>query len=136
MCVPPSTITSCFGQRARYDDWAGGARDCVAYLRMHTAHHPDDPRLRGLLARMAPHGDFPRWWQAREVAVQGTGHKVFHHPVAGTPVLDRDTLTSSTAPGQHIVVWTAQPGSPSARGLRRLAADASAHASPAPAAHG
>ncbi|MGD1225809.1 helix-turn-helix domain-containing protein [Streptomyces krungchingensis] len=115
--------------RALYDDWHAGARACVAYLRMHTARHPDDPGLRDLLARMDPHADFQRWWQAREVAVQGTGNKVFHHPVAGTLVLDWDTLTSSTAPDQHIVVWTAQPGSPSEQGLRRLATDAAAQGS-------
>ncbi|MET8815117.1 helix-turn-helix domain-containing protein [Streptomyces sp. NPDC004549] len=107
--------------RARYDDWRAGARACVAYLRMHTARRPDDPRLRALLARMSAYSDFQRWWQAREVAVQGTGSKVFRHPVAGILVLDWDTLTSSTAPDQHIVVWTARPGSSSEDALRRLA---------------
>ncbi|MER8035405.1 helix-turn-helix domain-containing protein [Streptomyces hydrogenans] len=108
--------------RSLYDDWAAGAHACVAYLRMHTARRPDDPRLQRLLDRMAPHADFHRWWQARDVAVQGTGSKVFHHPVAGTLVLDWDTLTSSTTPGHHIVVWSAPSDSPTARGLRLLAA--------------
>ncbi|MFF2775984.1 helix-turn-helix domain-containing protein [Streptomyces sp. NPDC058052] len=121
--------------RDRYGDWAAGARSCVAYLRMHTARGPRDPRLQRLLARMTPHADFQRWWQTREVAVQGTGNKVFHHPVAGTLTLDWDTLTSSTAPGQHIVVWTAQPGSPSQKGLRILAA-AAQRAAPALALDG
>ncbi|AWW43529.1 helix-turn-helix domain-containing protein [Streptomyces cadmiisoli] len=110
--------------RALYDDWETGAHACVAYLRMHTARRPDDPRLQRLLARMRPHTDFRNWWQTREVAVQGTGNKVFHHPTAGTLTLDWDTLTSSTAPDQHIVVWTAQPGSTSEKGLQRLAAAA------------
>ncbi|MFF0291908.1 helix-turn-helix domain-containing protein [Streptomyces sp. NPDC005262] len=108
--------------RALYEDWPAGAHACVAYLRMHTAHHPDDPRLQHLLERMAPHADFQHWWQNREVAVQGTGNKIFHHPVAGTVTLDWDTLTSSTTPDQHIVIWTAPPDSPSAKGLRLLAA--------------
>ncbi|MFB7286721.1 helix-turn-helix domain-containing protein [Actinacidiphila glaucinigra] len=107
--------------RARYDDWPTGARSCVAYLRMHTARRPDDPRLRDLLTRMESHPEFQRWWHAREVAIQGTGNKIFHHPVAGTLVLDWDTLTSSIAPDQHIVIWTAQPGSPSEQALHRLA---------------
>ncbi|MFI1470530.1 helix-turn-helix domain-containing protein [Streptomyces wuyuanensis] len=110
--------------RALYDDWESGAHACVAYLRMHTARHPDDPRLLRLLERMAHHADFQGWWQAREVAVQGTGNKVFRHPVAGTLVLDWDTLTSSTVPDQHIVIWTAQPDSPSEQGLRLLTAAA------------
>ncbi|MGW8746574.1 helix-turn-helix domain-containing protein [Streptomyces sp. NPDC055794] len=108
--------------RALYDDWESGAHACVAYLRMHTARRPDDPRLRRLLERMAHHADFQHWWQTREVAVQGAGSKVFHHPVAGTLVLDWDTLTSSTSPQQHVVIWTAESGSPSEKGLRHLAA--------------
>ncbi|MFD5424966.1 helix-turn-helix domain-containing protein [Streptomyces sp. NPDC127084] len=107
--------------RALYDDWETGAHACVAYLRMHTARRPDDPRLLRLLERMAHHADFQNWWQTREVAVQGAGNKVFHHPVAGTLVLDWDTLTSSTSPQQHVVIWTAESGSPSEKGLRRLA---------------
>ncbi|MEV4333516.1 hypothetical protein AB0K02_23730 [Streptomyces sp. NPDC049597] len=43
----------------------------------------------------------PGWWQAREVAVQDTGNKVFHHPTAGTLALDWDTLSSSTVPQQR-----------------------------------
>ncbi|MFE8015903.1 helix-turn-helix domain-containing protein [Streptomyces antibioticus] len=110
--------------RALYDDWETGAHACVAYLRMHTARRPDDPGLLRLLERMAQHADFRRWWQTREVAVQGTGSKVFHHPVAGALVLDWDTMTSSTGPRQHVVIWTAESGSPSEEGLHRLAAAA------------
>ncbi|MFG2452791.1 helix-turn-helix domain-containing protein [Streptomyces sp. NPDC048512] len=113
--------------RALYDDWPAGAHACVAYLRMHTAHRPDDPHLQHLLTKMAPHADFQNWWQTRQVAVQGTGNKIFHHPIAGTLTLDWDTLTSATAPDQHIVIWTAPPGSPSAKGLHILAA---AHTAP------
>ncbi|WP_250403326.1 helix-turn-helix domain-containing protein [Streptomyces cellostaticus] len=108
--------------RALYDDWESGAHACVAYLRMHTARCPDDPRLHDLLARMASHSDFDRWWKARDVAVQGTGNKVFHHPVVGTLTLDWATLTSSAVPDQHVVMWTAEPGSSSEKGLRILAA--------------
>ncbi|WP_328862933.1 MmyB family transcriptional regulator [Streptomyces sp. NBC_00306] len=42
-----------------------------------TARHPDDPRLQHLLNRMSHHAEFEHWWQAHEVAVQGTGNKVF-----------------------------------------------------------
>ncbi|WP_328863529.1 MmyB family transcriptional regulator [Streptomyces sp. NBC_00306] len=49
------------------------------------------------------------------------GTRFFHHPRAGTLVLDWDTLTSSTVPDQHLVIWTAPPDSASERGLRLLA---------------
>ncbi|WP_051837979.1 helix-turn-helix domain-containing protein [Streptomyces sp. NRRL WC-3742] len=113
--------------RARYCDWDSGARSCVAYLRMNTAGRADDPRLRGLLTQMAGQADFQRWWQGHEVAVQGAGNKHFRHPLVGDLTLDWDTLTSSTAPDQHIVVWTAQPGSPSEQRLHELAAAVATH---------
>ncbi|MFB6892109.1 helix-turn-helix domain-containing protein [Kitasatospora sp. NPDC056327] len=121
--------------RSRYEDWTDAALACVAYLRMHTARRPDDPRLLRLLARMAGHADFQHWWQAREVAVHGSGSKRFRHPLTGGLDLDWDTLTSSTAPDQHIIVWSAAPGSVSERGLRVLAAHAAERTArePAPA---
>ncbi|MFJ4091549.1 helix-turn-helix domain-containing protein [Kitasatospora sp. NPDC089913] len=120
--------------RSRYRDWADGARACVAHLRMHSARRPDDPRLHRLLARMADHVDFQRWWQAREVAVQASGNKRFRHPLVGDLTLDWDTLTSATAPDQHIVVWTAEPGSASEDRLHALAARGGVTASQNPAA--
>ncbi|MGX2993038.1 helix-turn-helix domain-containing protein [Streptomyces sp. JNUCC 64] len=109
------------GLRALYADWRAGARACVAYLRMRSARRPDDPRLHRLLDRMTGQPDFQRWWREREVAVQGTGNKVFLHPRVGTLVLDWDTLGSAVTPDQQVVVWTARPGSPSEAALRRLA---------------
>ncbi len=120
--------------RSRYRDWADGARACVAHLRMHTARRPDDPRLHRLLARMADHVEFQRWWQAREVAVHASGNKRFRHPLVGDLTLDWDTLTSATAPDQHIVVWTAEPGSASEHRLHALTARSVAAAPPGPAA--
>ncbi|MBD0670198.1 helix-turn-helix domain-containing protein [Streptomyces sp. CBMA156] len=113
--------------RDRYGDWDSGARACVAYLRMNTAGRTDDPRLHRLLAQMADQADFQRWWQGHEVAVQGAGNKHFRHPLVGDLTLDWDTLTSSTAPDQHIVVWTAQPGSTSEQRLHELAAAVATH---------
>ncbi|MFD8809132.1 hypothetical protein [Streptomyces sp. NPDC059597] len=94
-----------------------------------------DPRDAGpsaLMARMGSHSDFEQWWQAREVAVQSTENKVFHRPSAGTLTLDWDPLTSSTAPDQHIVVWTPVPGSPSEQRLHHLAVGVAARAAEKP----
>lgn len=55
------------------------------------------------------------------VVSRGSGTKRFHHPVAGELVLGWDTLTCSTDPDQELVVWTAEPGTPSYDGLRALA---------------
>jgi hypothetical protein len=41
--------------------------------------------------------------------------------VVGALTLDWETLTSAGDPEQRLVVWTAEPGSPSEDGLRLLA---------------
>jgi hypothetical protein len=53
------------------------------------------------------------WWAEHDVAARGKGTKKLRHPVVGELTLDRDTLTCATDPEQHIIVWTAAPGSPS-----------------------
>ncbi|WP_411577068.1 hypothetical protein [Streptomyces sp. SCSIO ZS0520] len=35
--------------------------------------------------------------------------------------MDWDTLTGSTTPGRHLVIWTALPGSPTQEALDRMA---------------
>ena len=54
-------------------------------------------------------------------------HQALHHPVAGELTLDWDTLTASTDPDQQLVIWTAEPGTPTHDGLRILASWATAH---------
>jgi hypothetical protein len=49
------------------------------------------------------------------------GVKRFHHPVVGELVLDWDTLVCGGDPDQELVVWTAEPGTPSYDGLSALA---------------
>jgi hypothetical protein len=71
------------------------------------------------------------------VVSAGIGTKALHHPVVGDLPLDWDTLTATTDPDQHLVVWTAQPGSPTHDGLRLLASlAASTHLSASPSADG
>lgn len=65
--------------------------------------------------------DFRRWWAAHHVAARTIGTKTLNHPIAGTLVLEWDTLTASTDPDQQLVVWTAAPGTPTHEGLRFLA---------------
>ena len=117
--------------RALYSDWETVARTCVAQLRMEAAKYPDDPRLTALVGELSvqdPH--FRRWWAAHHVATLSVGTKVFHHPVAGDLTLDWDTLTASTDPDQQLVIWTAEPGTPSHDALRILASWAADHRRP------
>lgn len=108
--------------RRLYADWEGVARMTVAFLRMEAAQNPDDPRLAALVGELSvqdPH--FRQWWAAHHVASIGIGRKTLHHPVVGEMILDWDALTSAADPEQQLIVWTAEPGTPSHQALRILA---------------
>ncbi|GGS97327.1 MmyB family transcriptional regulator [Streptomyces violaceus] len=112
--------------RTLYADWRTVARESVSHLRMLATRYPDQPRLAGLVGeRSVQEKDFGRWWGNHHVASRSMGTKKFHHPVAGELVLDRETLTCGTDPDQNLVVWTAEPNTPSYDGLRVLGSWAS-----------
>ena len=108
--------------RRLYADWEEVTRLAVAQLRMENARYPDDPRLTALVGELsARDGQFRQWWAAHDVALRTAGSKRLRHPVVGDLTLDWHTLACTAEPDQHIIVWTAPPGSPSHDGLRLLA---------------
>ncbi|GAA1373678.1 helix-turn-helix domain-containing protein [Streptomyces beijiangensis] len=119
--------------RTLYDDWDNVAKTAVSQLRMEAAKYPDDSRLTALVGELSVQdADFRRWWAAHHVAARTVGTKVLRYPVAGELTLDWDTLTASTDPDQQLVVWTAEPGTPTYDGLRILASWAAGREEPAP----
>lgn len=108
--------------RTLYADWRAVARDCVARLRLAAAAHPEDPELTRLVGELSVEDeDFGQLWGSRHVPFRGAGVKRFRHPLVGELVLDWDILTCGGDPDQELVVWTAEPGTPSYDGLRALA---------------
>lgn len=108
--------------RELYVDWEEVTRLAIAQLRMETARYPGDQRLAALVEELsARDAQFRQWWTEHDVAMRGKGTKKLRHPAVGELTLDWDTLTCGTDPEQHIIVWTAAPGSPSYDGLRLLA---------------
>ncbi|MGW9031077.1 MmyB family transcriptional regulator [Streptomyces sp. NPDC055722] len=80
--------------------------------------------------------DFRRWWSDHKVRSQRQGRKEFVHPVAGELSLDFQMLDVRGATEQSLLVYTAEPHSPSAQALTFLAGWAATelHARPAEAA--
>ncbi|MFJ9097357.1 helix-turn-helix domain-containing protein [Streptomyces sp. NPDC102405] len=108
--------------RELYVDWEEVTRLAIVQLRMESARYPDDRHLAALVDELsARDAQFRHWWNEHDVAARGKGTKKLCHPVVGELTLDWDTLTCATDPEQHIIVWTAAPGSPSHDGLRLLA---------------
>ena len=108
--------------RALYPDWEGLARAVISYIRMEAARKPDDPRLAELVGDLSVRDEqFRQWWAGHHVAFKRRGARTYNHPVVGEITLDWDTLTSDADPEQQLIIYTAQPGSPSEQALRILA---------------
>jgi len=108
--------------RELYADWEEVTRLAIAQLRMVSASDPGDERLAALVRELAARdAQFRQWWAEHDVAIRGTGVKHLRHPVVGDLTLTWNTLSCALDPDQHIIVWTAEPGTPSHDGLRLLA---------------
>ncbi|MFF9482246.1 helix-turn-helix transcriptional regulator [Streptomyces sp. NPDC014733] len=108
--------------RALYENWEAKAADVVGYLRRDAGRHPDDPALASLIGELSLKSeDFRRLWAAHDVQDKGFGTKVLRHPVVGRLTLAYETLSLPADPGQQLIAYHAEPGSPSAQSLRLLA---------------
>ncbi|MGP2437461.1 helix-turn-helix transcriptional regulator [Streptomyces sp. JW3] len=97
-------------------------RIVVGRLRRSADRYPHDPRLAALLAELrAGSAEFRELWETRPVHAPGHRTKTLDHPAAGRLRLNCDVLLVPED-DQEVVLITADPGSPSARTLDRLAA--------------
>jgi transcriptional regulator with XRE-family HTH domain len=98
------------------------ARNAAMCLRTTAARYPDDPEVAELVEDLlAGSAEFRRLWNSHDVTSTPTLVKTFHHPVVGTITVDCNRLEISEL-DQHVVLYTATPGSPSAEALRLLSA--------------
>ncbi len=105
-----------------YPDWDLFAQMCVAIMRAEAGRDPYDKGLQDLVGELSTQSDeFRRLWGAHDVRTHGAGTKRFRHPVVGELTLAYEELAITAEPGQVLMVYTAEPGSPSAERLRLLA---------------
>ena len=105
-----------------YPDWDLFAEMCVGVMRTEAGRDPNDRGLQDLVGELSTRSDtFRRLWAAHDVRTHGTGTKRFHHPVVGELTLAYEELAITAEPGLVLLVYTAEPGSPSAERLRLLA---------------
>ncbi|GAU67904.1 putative DNA-binding protein [Streptomyces sp. NBRC 110611] len=108
--------------RELYENGPAKAADVVGYLRRDAGRNPDDPHMASLITELSVRSaEFRRLWAAHDVQDKGFGREVLHHPVAGRLTLSYETLTLPADPDQQLITYHAEPGSPSAEALRRLA---------------
>ena len=114
--------------RARdfFVDWDTIADDVVGLLRAEAGRDPYDKRLTDLVGELSTRSDdFRTRWAAHPVNLHRTGTKRFHHPDVGDITLDFESLDLPGDPGQTMLLYTAEPGSPSQERLDLLASLAS-----------
>ena len=105
-----------------YPDWDTFAAMCVAIMRAEAGRDPHDKGLQDLVGELSTRSDtFRRLWGAHDVRTHGSGTKRFIHPLVGEVHLAYEELAVTADPGSMLMVYTAEPGSPSAERLRLLA---------------
>ncbi|TCC57738.1 XRE family transcriptional regulator [Kribbella pittospori] len=108
--------------REFYPDWDLFAQMCVGIMRAEAGRDPHDRGLQDLVGELSTRSEvFRRLWADHNVRTHGTGTKRFHHPVVGELTLAYEELAVTAEPGLVLLVYTAEPGSPSAERLQLLA---------------
>jgi hypothetical protein len=107
--------------RGLYPDWPEVAKETVAALRASAADAPDDPRLVTLVGELSvKSAEFRRLWARHDVRAKAAGSKRIVSPAFGEVTVSWETLAVASAPGQLLVTYFAEPGSPSAEALAAL----------------
>ena len=119
--------------RARefYVDWDGIAANSVAGFRLGYTAAPGDPRVRAVLAELLNHSEeFRQLWDQQDARGKTLATKTFHHHDVGPLTLNMQTFAVRSAPGQELVVYEAEPATPSADALKLLGSIAATAAQP------
>ena len=105
-----------------FREWDTVANDTVALLRAEAGRDPYDRQLSDLIGELSTRSDeFRVRWAAHDVRAHTTGVKRLRHPVAGDLELSFESFTSAGDPGQSLLTYAAEPGSPSQDALNLLA---------------
>ncbi|MET7378248.1 helix-turn-helix transcriptional regulator [Streptomyces sp. NPDC005526] len=108
--------------RDLYVDWEQKAIDIVCALRMEAGCYPDDPRLSALVGELSVKSeDFRRLWATHDVKEKSHGVKRLRHPLVGEIALRYESFKLADDAEQTLLVYHAEPDSPSAEALRLLA---------------
>lgn len=115
-----------------YPDWDLFAQMCVGIMRTEAGRDPHDQDLQNLIGELSTRSDtFRQLWADHNVRTHGAGTKRFHHPVVGELTLAYEELAVTAEPGLALLVYTAEPGSPSDERLGLLASWAASEHAPA-----
>jgi transcriptional regulator with XRE-family HTH domain len=107
--------------RQFYTDRDRAAQAVVANLRQAAGFDPGSPRLRHLVGTLTEQSaEFRRLWQTHAVRGKTQDAKHLLHPDVGPLALTYQSFDVRDAPGQQLVIYHAEPGSPSSQALHLL----------------
>jgi len=107
--------------REFYPEWERVAVNTVGGLRAAAGIDPDDPQLIDTVGELSvKSADFRRLWAHHDIRQKTHETKRFRHRLVGELKLSYEALTVNSAPGQQLIVYQAEPGSPSEAALALL----------------
>ncbi|MEU9097081.1 helix-turn-helix transcriptional regulator [Streptomyces sp. NPDC048361] len=104
--------------REFYADWDHAARIAVGNLRASSSQFPQNGRIERVVGELSVRSPaFTGLWARYEVRPRTHEDKHFRHPQVGEIRLHFEALAVTSAPGQHLSVYSAEPGSADADAL-------------------
>ncbi|MFC9440944.1 helix-turn-helix transcriptional regulator [Nocardia sp. NPDC057030] len=104
-----------------YVDWHTVARNSVAGFRLGYGEAPNDPRIQQVLTELLDRSpEFAELWTTHDARGKALESKRFTHHAVGPITLTMQTFDVRSSPGQALVVYHADPGSPSLEALALL----------------
>jgi transcriptional regulator with XRE-family HTH domain len=109
--------------REFYQEWERAAHSCVAEIRAAYGHDPESARIAEVVAELSAQSeDFAEIWQMHEVKSKSQEGKHLKHPLVGDLHIKFAAFTVNGAPHQQLVVYQAEPASPTAAAFETLRA--------------
>jgi transcriptional regulator with XRE-family HTH domain len=104
-----------------YLDWEADTHSKIAHLRAAVGADRDDPFLRELIDELSRESEeFRRLWDRYDVRARTRTPVRFHHRDVGDVITSMEVLSVDSSPGQKLIVFQAEAGSPSEHALALL----------------
>ncbi|RZB15752.1 XRE family transcriptional regulator [Streptomyces sp. F001] len=109
--------------REFYQEWERAAHSCVAEIRAAYGHDPESARIAEVVAELSAQSEeFAEIWQLHDVKSKSQEGKHLKHPQVGDLHINFAAFTVNGAPHQQLVVYQAEPASPTAAAFETLRA--------------